>query len=80
MGSKDEKCSSALAPIMRDVFSGVKTLARSRLSGWAVVHALEHLWMFLCKNRENLISHSLRDTASMGYVSWFWSLTADRLH
>jgi hypothetical protein len=36
-----------------------------------LVYAFEDLWMWLWKNRKNLISHSLRSNDSMACVSGF---------
>jgi hypothetical protein len=42
--------------------------------------AFERLWMWLCKNGKNLISHSLNDNDSMGCISGSCSVAAGELH
>jgi hypothetical protein len=62
-------CVSELVTTMRDQFPGVKMLTWFPHTFLVATHAFEHLWMFLCKNGKNLISHSLSNNDSTGYVS-----------
>ena len=42
--------------------------------------AFEGLWMFLCKNGKQLVSHSLSNHGSMGCVSDSCCIAGGRLH
>jgi len=65
---------------MRDLFSGVKMLMWFLRARLAIADAIEHLWMFLWKSWNYLISRSLSDNDSTGCGSDFRCIAHRQLH